>query len=124
MITMEKKYIVRLSAEERTELQCTVKKLKGTSQKVRRAQILLKADAGGSNWTDQEISEAYGCRVKTRENIRQRHRDGRVSNRPQWQETRHSTDAEKARWKSRVMNFSFSNLFSLGILFQDSASHS
>lgn len=69
---MEKKYIVRLSAEERTELQCTVKKLKGTSQKVRRAQILLKADAGGSNWTDQEISEAYGCRVKTVENIRQR----------------------------------------------------
>ena len=72
VVTMEKKYIVRLSDEERMELQCVVKKLKGTSQKVRRAQILLKADADGANWTDQEISTAYGCRIKTVENIRQR----------------------------------------------------
>lgn len=69
---MEKKYIVRLSDEERTELQLIVKKLKGTSQKVRRAQALLKADANGPNWTDREIAEAYGCRIKTVENIRQR----------------------------------------------------
>ena len=40
--------------------------------KVRRAQILLKCDAGGPNWTDQEIAEAFGCRTKTVENIRQR----------------------------------------------------
>ena len=38
---MNKKYIVRLSGEEREELQTVVKKLKGSSQKVRRAQILL-----------------------------------------------------------------------------------
>ena len=72
MIIMEKKYIVRLSDDKRSELQKVIKKLKGTSQKVRRAQILLKADADGPNWTDQEISEAYGCRVRTVENIRQR----------------------------------------------------
>ena len=48
------------------------KKLKGTSQKVRRAQILLKADADGPNWTDQQIAEAYSCRTKTVENVRQR----------------------------------------------------
>ena len=49
-----------------------VKKLKGTSQKVRRAQILLKADADGPNWTDKKIAEAFSCRTKTVENIRQR----------------------------------------------------
>jgi hypothetical protein len=69
---MQKKYIVRLTDQERSELAAVVKKLKGTSQKVRRAQILLKADADGPNWTDQKIAEAFGCRTKTVENIRQR----------------------------------------------------
>jgi hypothetical protein len=69
---MEKKFIVRLTAEERCELAAVVKKLKGTSQKVRRAQILLKADVDGSNWTDFRIAEAFGCRTKTVEYIRQR----------------------------------------------------
>ena len=69
---MLKKYIVRLSDEERNELTAVIKKLKGTSQKVRRAQILLKADTDGPNWTDHRIAEAFGCRTKTVENIRQR----------------------------------------------------
>jgi hypothetical protein len=69
---MEKKYIVRLSDEERSVLEEVVKKLKGTSQKVRRAQILLKADADGPAWTDKHIAEAFSCRTKTVENIRQR----------------------------------------------------
>ena len=69
---MEKKYIVRLTDEERGVLKGVVKKLKGTSQKVRRAQILLKADADGPAWTDKQIAEAFFCRTKTVENIRQR----------------------------------------------------
>ena len=69
---MEKRYIVRLTDEERNVLRAVVKKLKGTSQKVRRAQILLKADADGPNWTDKKIAEAFSCRTKTVENIRQR----------------------------------------------------
>lgn len=69
---MQKKYIVRLNDEEREELQRVVKKLNGTSQKVRRAQILLKADADGPGWTDARIADAFGCRTKTIENIRQR----------------------------------------------------
>ena len=69
---MEKKYIVCLTDEERHVLRDVVKKLKGTSQKVRRAQILLKADADGPNWTDKKIAEAFSCRTKTVENIRQR----------------------------------------------------
>lgn len=69
---MQKKYVVRLTDAERSELQQVVKQLKGTSQKVRRAHILLKADANGPNWTDQRIAEAFGCRVQTVELIRQR----------------------------------------------------
>jgi len=69
---MQKKYIVRLSDQEREELNQVVKKLSGTSQKVKRAQILLKADADGPAWTDARIADAFGCRTKTIENIRQR----------------------------------------------------
>jgi Homeodomain-like domain len=69
---MQKKYIVRLTEEEQSELREVIKKLKGSSQKVRRAQILLKADIEGSNWTDERIAEAFGCRTKTVENIRRR----------------------------------------------------
>jgi len=52
---MNKKYIVRLNDQER----------KGTSQKVRRAQILLKADTDGPNWSHHQIAEAFLCRTKT-----------------------------------------------------------
>ncbi len=69
---MQKKYIVRLNDQERQELHAVIKKLTGTSQKVQRAQILLKADANGPGWTDARIAEAFGCRTKTIENIRQR----------------------------------------------------
>ncbi|MGB7085151.1 MAG: helix-turn-helix domain-containing protein [Phormidesmis sp.] len=69
---MPKRYIVRLSEAERDELRTVIKQLKGSSQKVRRAQILLKADADGSNWTDARISEAFCCRPQTVENIRKR----------------------------------------------------
>ena len=69
---MQKKYIVRLTVEERGELQVIVKKLNGSSQKVKRAQILLKVDADGPNWTDQQIAEAFDCRRQTVESIRQR----------------------------------------------------
>jgi len=69
---MQKKYIVRLSEQECDTLKEVIKKLKGSSQKVRRAQILLKADADGPAWTDSHIAEAFGCRRQTVETIRQR----------------------------------------------------
>ena len=69
---MQKKYIVRLSKEERNTLRDIVKKLNGSSQKVRRAQILLKADADGPAWSDSRIAEAFDCRRQTVEMIRQR----------------------------------------------------
>ena len=69
---MQKKYIIRLSKQEREILGEVVKKLKGSGQKVRRAQILLKADAAGPAWSDSRIAEAFGCRRQTVEGIRQR----------------------------------------------------
>jgi len=69
---VNKKYIVRLSDEERGACQDVVKRLKGTSEKVRRAQILLKADVEGSGWSDARIAEAFDCRVQTVETLRKR----------------------------------------------------
>ena len=69
---MQKRHIVRLSASEKSELHTVIKRLKGSSQKVRRAQILLKADVTGPNWTDESIAEAFNCRPQTVENIRRR----------------------------------------------------
>lgn len=69
---MNKKFIVRLSDEERVVCREIIKKLKGSSQKVRRAQILLKADADGPAWPDTRIAEAFDCRVQTVENVRKR----------------------------------------------------
>jgi hypothetical protein len=69
---MNKKYIVRLSDEERGVCLDIVKRLKGSSEKVKRAQILLKADAEGPAWPDAKIAEAFGCRVQTVENLRKR----------------------------------------------------
>lgn len=69
---MIKKYVVRLSVEERGVCQEIVKKLKGSSQKFRRAQILLQAEVDGPKWPDAQIAEAYHCRVQTVENLRKR----------------------------------------------------
>ena len=65
---MYKKYIVRLTAEEREIRHETVRR--GSSERVRRAWILLKADADGPAWTDRKIAEAFSCRRQTVENIR------------------------------------------------------
>lgn len=69
---MNKKYVVRLSDEERARCQKVIKDLKGSSQKVRRAHFLLKADADGPEWPDAKIAEAFHCRVQTIENLRKR----------------------------------------------------
>ena len=61
-----------MSDAERETLTEIVRKLKGSSQRVRQAQVLLKADADGPAWTDAKIAEAFGCRTKTVENIRER----------------------------------------------------
>ena len=68
---MNKKYIVRLTEAERAVCEATVEKETGKSEKLRRAAILLKADADGPAWNDAKIAEAVGCRTRTVENARQ-----------------------------------------------------
>ena len=69
---MQKKYIVRLTSVERETLNRLVRKRRVSSQKVRRAHVLMKADADGPNWTDVEIAEAFDCTARTVEFIRER----------------------------------------------------
>src|SRR6267142_5672323 len=69
---MRKKYIVRLTDAERETLAGLLKKQRVAAQKVRRARILLKADAEGPNWTDARIADAFDCPTRTVEGIRER----------------------------------------------------
>ncbi len=67
-----KKYIVELTAEEQRALGLLVRVGKAAAYKIRHASILLKADANGPAWNDEEIAEAFGCHVTTVENVRRR----------------------------------------------------
>jgi Homeodomain-like domain len=69
---MRKKYVVRLTDAEREMLTGLLKKQRVSAQKVRRARILLKADADGPNWTDARIADAFDCRTRSVECLRQR----------------------------------------------------
>ena len=67
---MNKKDVVRLTGAERSTCEAAVKNENGRSETLRRAMILLNADADGPGWNDVKISEAVGCRVQTVENVR------------------------------------------------------
>ena len=69
---MSKKYIVRLSIEERHVLKQIIAKGKAAAYKIKHANILLKVDSDGPNWSDEKTAEAFGCNVNTPRNIRQR----------------------------------------------------
>jgi transposase len=69
-----KRYVIRLSEEERKRLTALVSKGKGAARRRLHAQVLLKADVSpaGSGWTDQQIVEALGLGERTVQAIRQR----------------------------------------------------
>ena len=69
---MKKKYIVRLTEEEREQLEDLVNKGQAQAYKIKHANILLKADADGPCWTDAAIAEAFSCHRVTVENVRKR----------------------------------------------------
>ena len=60
-----KKYVVRLSAEEREYLDHLVRRGKSSAQGLMKARILLKTDVGegGEGWNDNKIIEALGTSV-------------------------------------------------------------
>ena len=67
-----KKYIVRLSAEERKQLLKLVSSGRGSVRMFTRARILLKADqsSDGPAWPDGKISEAFDVTILTVQRIR------------------------------------------------------
>jgi transposase len=69
---MNEKYIVRLTDEERAELTALVRKGKTQAYRMRHAGVLLKVDADGPNWNDEQTAEAVGCHANTVRNVRQR----------------------------------------------------
>lgn len=66
---MTKRYRVTLTDEEREMLQALTRKGKAAARTVRRAQILLRADAGD---TDEVIATVLGCGMSTIARTRQR----------------------------------------------------
>ncbi len=74
MAVRNKKYIIRLSADERQMLGKLARSGKAAARKITRARVLLKADAGegGPGWTDQRIAEAFDVGVRMIENVRRR----------------------------------------------------
>lgn len=67
------KYIVRLTAEERTELEDLIGTGKRAASVLIHARILLKADVGegGPGWDDERIAEAVECGASTVYRVRQ-----------------------------------------------------
>ena len=59
-----KKYVVRLSVEEREQLETLIRKGKGPARRLLKARILLKADISdaGDGWSDNK-SRAVGNRA-------------------------------------------------------------
>lgn len=69
---MNKKYIVRLTKEERESLRALVRKGTAAAYRIRHANILCKADADGPAWADERVAEAFACHPRTVENVRRR----------------------------------------------------
>jgi transposase len=68
------KYVVRLSAEERRELQSMVDEGNGSKETRQRARVLLKADESklGPAWTDERTAEFAEVSLSTVHRVRQR----------------------------------------------------
>ena len=68
-----KKYVVKLSAEERQLLEAMVRAGKGSARILTRARILLKADVSeaGDGWSDSAISAALDTSVNNIARTRQ-----------------------------------------------------
>ena len=70
----QKRYVVRLSEDERAMLQTLVKAKRVGAQKRARAQVLLKVDEGddGAAWTDGAAAAAFDVHVNTVHGMRRR----------------------------------------------------
>jgi hypothetical protein len=71
---MSKRYVVRLTADERADLQRLVRAGKAAARKILQAPVLLQADEGpdGPGWRDTQISAALSVHPNTVAGIRER----------------------------------------------------
>jgi transposase len=69
---MNKKYVVKLTVDERGHFERIAHTGKSAAWKILRAQALLKLDQGveGPGWSDERIAEAYGVTTRSLENWR------------------------------------------------------
>src|SRR5258708_1969386 len=68
---MNKKYVVRLTDEERHGLEALVSQGKAAARKISRAWILLKADAAGPAWPGERIRTTFNVGLVTIYRVRQ-----------------------------------------------------
>ena len=69
---MNKKYIVRLTEQEREQLEAVIRKGTSAAYTITHAHILLKADADGAAWSDEAIAGAFSVHTRTVAGIRER----------------------------------------------------
>ena len=67
-----KKYIVKLSEQEREELEKLIATGKSSAKRLMHARILLKADESeaGPSWKDEQVKEALEVSISTIERVR------------------------------------------------------
>lgn len=65
---------IKLTKEQREELELLISKGTARARKIQHAQVLLKIDSGegGPNWSDQQVKEAFAVSIPTIWRIRQR----------------------------------------------------
>jgi hypothetical protein len=89
-----KRYVVTLTADERSGLEALVRSGKRSARTITRARILLLADQGdgGPGWEDRRAAEALGCGHRTVERVRERFvtagLDAALTHKPQDQPSR------------------------------------
>jgi transposase len=75
---MYQKYFVKLSSEERSNLEKLISSGEGPARKITRARILLKSDCseGGPNWTYEAICKALDVNSVTVTTVRKAYAEG------------------------------------------------
>lgn len=92
------KYVVRLTEEERSELQGLVRRGKVAAAKRTRAQVLLKADAGldGSGSTDEQVAQALEVSTRSVNRVRRTYVEegllAAIERQPRREQPRHKLD--------------------------------
>jgi len=91
--------VVKITLDEREELESVVKRGCSPAWKVQRAQALLQCDQGehGPGWTDEDVASAYGCTTRSLERAQA---SGRIRATVAVRaEASHAAGGEETRWR-------------------------